>query len=61
MTSKGMQDKETDIEEQWVFKVKELTDDQLLEVAARCTEIAIRGQNNNGLLQTSNAGLGRKL
>ena len=37
-----MQGKEDDVEEQWVHKVKELSRDQLMEVAGRCAEIAVR-------------------
>ena len=42
MGSKGMSGKSGTIEEQWCFKVKELTRDQMMEVVARCTEIAVR-------------------
>ena len=37
-----MQGKEDKIEEQWVYKVKELTRPQLMEVVGRCAEIAVR-------------------
>ena len=30
------------VEDQWCFPVKELTKEQIMEVAARCVEIAIR-------------------
>ena len=42
MASKGMSGRQADIEEQWCFKVKELTREQMMEVVARCLEIAIR-------------------
>ena len=42
MSSKGMISKEGDIEEQWCFKCKELSEEQMKEVVARCVEISVR-------------------
>ena len=42
MATKGMSGRQADMEEQWCFKVKELTREQMMEVVARCLEIAIR-------------------
>ena len=42
MASRGMQSKGGDVEEQWSFKCKELSEDQLKEVVARCVEISVR-------------------
>ena len=39
--SQGMRGAETDLETQWVFKSKEITEEQRLEIAARCVEIAV--------------------
>ena len=42
MSSKSMSGKSGKIEEQWCFKTKELTEEQMMEVVARCLEIAVR-------------------
>ena len=42
MTSKGMTSKKGKVEDQWIFKSKEVTETQLLEIVGRCLEIAIR-------------------
>ena len=42
MTSEAMIGKKGRVEDQWVFKCKEVTEDQLLEIVGRCLEIAIR-------------------
>ena len=41
MMSQAMQGKK-DMEEQWVFKCKEVTRDQLMEIVGRCLEISMR-------------------
>ena len=42
MASKAMSGKGGDVEEQWVFKNKELKEEQKREIVGRCIEIAIR-------------------
>ena len=42
MASKAMVGKDGDVEDQWIFKTKEVSKEQLMEIVARCTEIAIR-------------------
>ena len=42
MTSQGMMGKEEELEKQWTFKCKEITEEQIREIVARVTEIAIR-------------------
>ena len=42
MASKAMVGKDGDVEDQWIFKTKEVSEEQLMEIVARCTEIAIR-------------------
>ena len=42
MSSKAMSGKSGKVEDQWVFKVKEITREQEMEIIGRCTEIAIR-------------------
>ena len=42
MASKAMSGKGGKVEDQWVFKVKEVTREQEMEIIGRCTEIAIR-------------------
>ena len=42
MASKGMIIKKGKVEDQWVFKTKEVTRTQLLEIVGRCLEIALR-------------------
>ena len=42
MSSRGMQSKDDKVEEQWVYKTKELTKKQIAEVVGRCAEIAVR-------------------
>ena len=42
MSSKAMSGKNGRLEDQWVFKVKEITREQEMEIIGRCAEIAIR-------------------
>ena len=42
MTSRGMMGKEEELEKQWAFKNKEVTEEQKREIVARVVEIAIR-------------------
>ena len=42
MASQGMSGKNGKVEDQWVFKVKEVTREQLMEIVGRCVEIAVR-------------------
>ena len=42
MTSQGMMGKQEDLEKQWVFKTKDVTEEQKLEIIGRVVEIAIR-------------------
>ena len=42
MTSKGMMGSKDDLEDQWVYKCKEVTKEQRREIVARVVEIAIR-------------------
>ena len=42
MASKAMSGKGGDVEEQWVFKNKEINEEQKREIVGRCIEIAIR-------------------
>ena len=42
MASKAMSGKNGKVEDQWVFKSKEITREQEMEIVGRCCEIAIR-------------------
>ena len=42
MASQGMTGKRGRIEDQWVFKCKEVSREQMMEIVGRCAEIAIR-------------------
>ena len=42
MSSDGMTGKKGKVEDQWTFKTKTVTREQLMEIAGRCLEIAIR-------------------
>ena len=42
MTSRGMTGNQEDLEKQWVFKTKTITEEQMKELVARVVEISIR-------------------